>query len=134
MNSTFYVALGLLLVGLFTGRLLGERAHRHLSAEEKVTLLDSFSQMRVYGYLPLIAIVGIFLGAGHLPEDWISPAYYAAWVLLGLFFAATTLYVSRKMKRLGINAEFRRAHLRARCIAYGGFLAYFLIMGFAYHR
>ena len=123
----FFVGLLLLLVTLFGSRFMAERATKLLSAEEKLALLDSFQRLRVFGTLPLVFILFIFFGLTYLPPSWVWPAYFGGWALLALYFGIIHQIISRRLTELGINANYRSAHNRARLISYFGFLAFFLL-------
>jgi hypothetical protein len=118
----------LLIAGMFAGRFFTERATKLLSAQEKLTLLDSFSRLRVFGGLPLACIFLSFFGMGYLPARLGWPAYFVAWVLAAVYFVIVHRVVSRGMRELGINPTFQKAHMKARWLSYFGFLAFFILI------
>ena len=122
-----FIGLALLFSGLFVGRFLTERAMKLLSPQEKLALLDSFSRLRVFGALPLVFIMLAFFGIRYLSAEWMWPAYFGVWALGAGFLATVHRMVSRRLSRLGINAEYQKAHLQARWIQYFGFLAFFIL-------
>jgi uncharacterized membrane protein (DUF485 family) len=121
----FIAGLVLLLAGLFVGRYLAERSMKLLSPDEKLKLLDSFSRLRVFGSLPMLIVFFSFFGIGYLPQSLMWPAYFAAWALVAAYFIVIHIYVFRKMREFGINAEFLSAHNKARWVQYGGWIAFF---------
>jgi hypothetical protein len=121
----FIAGLVLLLVGLFAGRYMAERSMKLLSPDEKLKLLDSFSRLRVFGSLPILIIGFLFMGMGYLPQSLMWPAYFTGWALIAVFFVVIHLYVFRKLREFGINAEFLSAHSKARWVQYGGWIAFF---------
>ena len=123
----FIAGLVLLLVGLFGSRYLAERDMRLLSSEEKLKLLDSFSRFRVFGALPLLLIAFSFFGIGYLPQGWMWPAYFGAWVLIAVYLIVIHKLIFRRLCELGINAEYVAAHRRVRWVSYGGFAAFFVL-------
>ena len=124
----FIAGLVLLLVGLFAGRYMAERSMKLLSPDEKLKLLDSFSRLRVFGSLPILVVGFLFIGMGYLPQSMMWLAYFAAWALIALFFVVIHLYVFRKMREFGINAEFLSAHNKARWVQYSGWIAFFVLI------
>src|SRR5258708_5800842 len=123
----FIGGLVVLLVGLFGSRYFAGRSLKMLSSGEKVELLDLCSRLRVFGALPLILIFFSFFGIGYLPQGLMWPAYFAAWALVAIYFVVVHRIVSRKLCELGINADYVAAHLKARWLSYGGFIAYFIL-------
>lgn len=122
----FFVGLVLLLGGLFAGRYMTERSMKLLSSDEKLKLLDSFPRLRVFGSLPILIVGFLFIGIGYLPQSLMWPAYFAGWALIAAFFVVIHLYVFRKMREFGINAEFLSANSKARWMQYGGWIAFFI--------
>ena len=128
MYSPLFIAgIVLLCGGLFGSRYLAERSMKLLSSEEKLKLLDSFSRLRVYGALPPLVLFFSFFGMGYLPEGFIWPAYFAAWVLVAVYFGVVHRVIFRRMSELGINSEYQAAHRRVRWLSYGGFAAFFVL-------
>jgi len=123
----FIIGLVSLIIGLFGSRYLGERSLKLLSAEEKLKLLDSFSVLRAFGALPLLLIFFAFFGVGYLPQSTMWPAYFSAWGLVAAYFTVIHVFVTRKMRVLGINENFLAAHSRARWLSYCGFIAFFVL-------
>jgi hypothetical protein len=123
----FIAGLVLLLVGLFCSRYLAERDMRLLSSEEKLKLLDSFSRLRVFGALPMLLIFFSFFGIGYLPQAWMWPAYFGVWTLVAGYFVVIHRLVFRRLRQLGINADYVAAHRRVRWVSYGGFVAFFIL-------
>ena len=123
----FVAALVLLLTGLFGSRYLAERAMKLLSSDEKLKLLDSFSRLRVFGSLPLLVIFFSFFGIGYLPAGLMWPAYFAAWLVVVVYFILIHRLIFRRMTEIGINARYQAAHRRARWLLYSGFAAFFVL-------
>src|SRR6202042_3049121 len=127
ISPLFLAGLALLIVGLFASRFYNERALKLLSPPEKLLLLDSFSNLRVFGTVPLLFLFLSFFGIPYLSPGWMWPAYFGTWALLGVYFAILHRLIVRKLRALGINAEYVAAHNRARWMFYFGFLAFFIL-------
>jgi hypothetical protein len=123
----YFVGLIALFAGLFGSRFLVERANKFLSPEEKLMLMDSFSSIRTYGALPLMLVVFFFLGMGYLAPEWRWPAYFIGFIGLLGYFAIMHTVISRRLRRLGINEQYRAAYNRARWVSYSGFLLFFVL-------
>jgi len=130
-NPFFIVGLLLLCAAIFASRFLSERATKLLSPQEKLALLDSFSRLRVFGTLPLLFIFFSFFGISHLPAKLMWPAYFAAWASIATYFIIIHRIVLRRMRALGINPDFQKAHTKARWISYFGVLAFFVLITLA---
>jgi hypothetical protein len=131
LKAQFFVGLALLFTGLFGSRFVAERAAKLLSAEEKLKLLDSFSRLRVFGALPLMFILFLFLGIIYVPHAWRWPAYFGVCALFVGYFVILQRTVSRKFTELGINASYCAAYNRARWISYSAWLAFFIVVTLA---
>jgi len=127
MTPLFIAGFALLLLGLFGSRFLAERATKLLSSQEKLTLLDSFSRLRVFGGLPLAFIVLSFSGVGYLPQGWFWPAYFGSCALFAIYLLVVHRMISRRLEKLSINVDYRTAYNRARWVSYSGFLAFFVL-------
>jgi len=123
----YFLGLVALFGGIFGSRFLVERANKLLSPEEKLMLMDSFSSIRTFGTLPLLLVVFFFLGIGYLSPEWRWPAYFIGCVCLLGYFAIMHAVISRKLRRLGINEQYRTAYSRARWVSYSGFLLFFVL-------
>ena len=55
MEISGFIAL---LLAVLASRIINERGYRHLSSEEKVTLMDGFSKTRAYSMIPIIILIG----------------------------------------------------------------------------
>jgi hypothetical protein len=126
LTPLIFVGFVLLIAGVIGSRYLGERALKLLSPEEKLKLLDSFSGLRAFGAVPLLLVFISFLGVSYLPSGWYWPAYFGACVLVGIYFVIIHRLIFRKMRDLGINANYIAAQQKVRWCAYGGIIAFFV--------
>jgi hypothetical protein len=127
-NPLIIAGLVVLIVCVFAGRLSAVRAMKLLSPTEKLTLLDSCSSLQVLGSLPLLLLFLCFAGVNYLSEGSLRWAgYLGVWVGIAVYFVIFDRVVSRRLRKLEINSDYRRAQVRARWLAYSGFLAFFLL-------
>ena len=119
--------LALLIVGTVCSRVVAERALKLLSATEKVTLLDSFSRLRMFGGLPLLFVFLCFGGVAYLPPRLMWSAYLAVWLLVAVYFVIFNRVVTRRLRGLGINLDYQRAQAKSRWLFYSGFFAFFVL-------
>jgi hypothetical protein len=126
LTPLILAGLVLLMLGVFSSRFFNERATKLLSPQEKLTLLDSFSRLRVFGTLPLLLIFLSFFGMPYLPASLFWPAFIGAWALVGVYFVIVHRVVSGRLRALGINSEFQKAYAKARWPLYFGLLAFFI--------
>jgi hypothetical protein len=120
--------LVLLIIGVFAGRLFSVRAMKLLSPTEKLTLLDSFSGLQVWGSLPLLLLFLCFGAVNYLPSGLlIWTGYLGLWVLISVYFVIFERVVSGRLRKLEINTDYRKAQVKARCLVYLGFAAFFIL-------
>ena len=129
MFSPLMIAgFSLLVIGLFSSRLMIERAFRLLSSEEKLKLLDAFTTLRMFGALPFAFLALCFFAIPYFPQSTFWFAYLCACALFAAYLVTTHYIVRRKMRALGINAAYRKAYRNACWLTYGGFVAFFILV------
>jgi hypothetical protein len=121
------VGLVLLVAGTVCSRVVAERGLKLLSATEKLTLLDSFSRLRMFGGLPLLLVFLCFVGVTYLPPRFMWPAYLATWLLVAIYFAIFDRVVSCRLRKLEINLDYQKVQAKSRWLFYSGFLAFFIL-------
>jgi hypothetical protein len=127
-NPLIIAGLALLIVGVFSGRWFGVRAMKLLSPTEKLTLLDSFSRLQVWGSLPLLLLFLCFGAVNYLPSGLLIWAgYLAVWSLIAVYFVIFDRIVSGRLRKLEINSDYQKAQVKARWLCYAGFLAFFVL-------
>jgi hypothetical protein len=117
-----------LVIGLFSSRYITERAHRLLSPEEKLKLLDSFSSLRMFAPLPFAFLALCFFAIPYLPHNMFWLAYAFASALFAGYLIITHQIVLRRMRALGINKDYLAAYRKACWSTYGGFGAFFALV------
>ena len=116
----------ILIVTIVISRIVGERALKQLTTEEKGTLLDSFSSYRLYNtFVSLGLVVAYFVFADYV---WQSSATLAL-IFIILFFtisATISIFSYRKLKSLNMPDNYIKSFLIRIGIQYVGLLAVFL--------
>ena len=123
-NLTIYFLI--LIVTIVISRIVGERALKQLSTEEKGRLLESFSSYRLYNtYVSLALVVAYFVLADYV---WQSSATLAL-IFIILFFAISgtiSVLSYRKLKSLNLPDSYTNSYLLRVGIQYIGLAAIFL--------
>ena len=65
----FIVGLMGLFAGIYAGRVIMERALRLLTAEDKLKLIDGFTNLRVFESIPLLLVLALMVGVLFLPHE-----------------------------------------------------------------
>ena len=95
-----------LLLCFMGSRWIHERAYSALDPATKVRFTDAFSKLRVFGYLPLIALVAIFF---------FMTRYFASYPLeLLILLLLLTLAIMTGMSTVSPAIWFKRAFSSAR--------------------
>ena len=110
------VAFGLCLTALIASRIIQERALAKLSTEAKGRLVEAFAAHRMVALVPLAAIAALYFAMASL-DVLATKTLLALYIpLVLLFVAGSQLYVHRKLRTLGVDPEYRRAHAIGRGI------------------
>jgi hypothetical protein len=115
-------AIVILLICMIASRMLAERAHRELSAEEKARMMDAFSGMRVWAFVPLVLIaLAVVFGpmASWVWADLLPPAGIAAFAV---YMGVLHVMVAQGLKRAGLPEGYRRRFLWSRHVSHAGLL------------
>ncbi len=107
-------------------RVIGERALRRLSQEEKARLIDSFSSFRIFSAVIVLLFVVIFLAAENYLTD-LSAAIrlgFPAAIFLLLIVLSFATY--KKLKSLNVSESYIRTYLITLFLQYLGLAALFL--------
>jgi cytochrome c oxidase assembly factor CtaG len=104
------VAFGLCFTALIASRIIQERALAKLSTEAKGRLVEAFAAHRMVALVPLAAIAALYFAMASL-DVLTTKTLLALYIpLVLLFVAGSQLYVHRKLRTLGLDPEYRRAH------------------------
>jgi TRAP-type uncharacterized transport system fused permease subunit len=114
---------------IFLSRFYHEKGMSALNPDEKVKLLDSFSNMRKYYLIPIMFLIGVF----YVVKPYLSEHYLVSFFTLLaaiLIFALIVSIVSyRKVKRLSLNKEYMKHYYISRAILYIGVIILFTCIG-----
>jgi tetratricopeptide (TPR) repeat protein len=122
-----FIGLVLMVIGFVCSGLLAQRALKLLSQEEKLSLIDSPSRLRIFGIVPAILIMYGFFGIGHLPTNFRWLAYFGIWLLLAVYLLILNRMIFRRLRALKINSDYQKAQGRALWPLYLGFFFFFCL-------
>ncbi len=122
MNSP---AIIVLLVAVVVSRIISERGYRKLDSEDKVRLMDGFSQKRMYSMLPLLALIVLYWFLSTQTE-------YGGQLLTIVYFGLLVLYVivsavinQRILTRLQMPKDYCRLFSVTQVISFCGIAWFF---------
>ena len=118
---TVIIFLGCVIVS----RIMGERALRQLTPDQKVRLLDGFASIRAYAFIPIVLIMVVFFG---LPELFPNGPSWLSWLGLGVFLVYAVVMhfmVARKLGTLDFPESYTRQVLLCRHIHHMGLIIIF---------
>lgn len=125
MPGLFEVGVVVLFAGIVGGRLVSERANRHLSMEQKAALMDAFSGQRRWSMVPLVvALIGYVVGLRLVhptQQVFLLAGFLAA---LGLYLAVTAVLTLRRMVALELPDAYRSQYMLGRVIFYCGLIVF----------
>lgn len=121
MNDLFLIGVFLLCLCIVISRVLSEKGLKILSDDQKVALLDAFSNMRKYGFIPLVFLFVIFIMADRTYHRLNSIAYFFFIGLLITYFIIIQIITSRKLGKLNLPKSYLKIYLTSRIIYYFGF-------------
>lgn len=128
MNDPLTTGMIVLLIAVFAGRLISERAYRLLSVEEKGQVMDAFSGLRKFSLVPLIVLVGgyyLLIEKARVTSFAASAVYFT---LLLAYAIGVQVYIYRKMKARFPHPEFLRLHAAAQVPPIAGLLVFVAIL------
>lgn len=120
---------------IVASRYLGERAFRRLDDAQKLRLLNTFSGMRAFSMVPLLAIMGVMWGIPYLLpsvvgiERWCA---IAGMVLMLLYLVAMHFWVKRRLNAVELPPANTREFLIARHVGSLGVVLLFAILLLAF--
>ena len=123
-----------MFAGLIIGRILGEKALRHLTSDEKLALVDGFSRLRMYGWLPLLLIMACFVALLFSPHEWRVPGFVALFAALLGLIAWKHFYVRRRLRQLSVSEAYCRTITLAQFVSLLGFLIFFVCVAITMMR
>ena len=118
------VTLFILIGCILASRIMGERALRELTPDQKLRLLDGFASIRAYSYVPLLLIVVVAFGLPRMVPD--GRWWFALLALAGylVFLVAEHIVVARKLDFLELPESYIKQVLRSRHISHVGIVVF----------
>jgi len=128
MDNNYWIGLFSMLLIILIARILSERAMKKLTQDQKVDLLDLFSNRRIYNYVILIGIIGLFVACSKL--ELISPALNIVIyiVLLTLYIFINTFLSYRKLKDYDFPDFYIGTYLFTSSLRIVGLVVFFAFM------
>nr|WP_294859735.1 hypothetical protein [uncultured Fluviicola sp.] len=128
MDNNYITGLFSMLFVLLISRILSERAMKKLDQNQKVALLDLFSNRRIYNYVILIGIIGLFFACSKF--ELISSAFNIVIyvILLTLYIFINTLLSYRKLKDYDFPDFYIRTYLFTSSLRIVGLVVFFAFM------
>lgn len=122
------IAFILLLGSTFLARTINDRANKNLNQDQKVALIDLFSNSRIYTFGLLIGIVALyFIG---LRFNLLDPAILSSlYIMAMVLFILTTSVVSyRKLKANGFPYTYTRSYITSTTVRFIGMIVFFILV------
>jgi hypothetical protein len=135
MHSPFFIAgFIVLFAGIIVARILGEQALRHLSAEEKVALIDGFARLRMFGLLSLSLILACFVALLFSPHEWRVPGFGVISLAIVILVVSKHIVIRRRLHQLGVSEVYCRKIALAQCLSVLGIVIFFVCVGITMRR
>ena len=104
------LALGVFFTAMIVGRIVQERALARLSTEAKGRLVEAFSAHRMVTLIPIAAIAALYFAMASLDAITTQTLLTIYLPVVLLFVAGSQVYVHRKLRTLGLDPAYLRAH------------------------
>jgi hypothetical protein len=117
-----------LLVSLVASRIINERGYRKLTSEQKLRLMDGFSNARAYSMIPVfVLVVAYFLlvSQTNLDRQYLNLGYFA---LLIAYVVGRTILSQRKISQLDLPVEYSRSFTISQFLSILGIAWFFFVM------
>lgn len=121
-----YFGITIFAVLYIASRVIGERALRRLSDEEKARLIDGFSSFRIFSAVVVLLFVIIFLVAENYLTGLSSAIRVGFPAAIFLLLIVLSFITYRKLKSLNISESYIRTYLITLFLQYLGLAALFL--------
>lgn len=122
------VGVSLLMAGIIISRILNEKAMKVLSQEDKARLIDGFSGARAYGFIPLVILIGAFIGLNKYSNLDKQMIFYVYIILLLAFVVGMQIFVSRKLTKLEFPKSYIKKFSFSRAVYFLGFGAFICLL------
>ena len=122
MQMSGFVAL---LGAIVASRLISERGYRKLDSEQKVRLMDGFSNARAYSMIPLLVLIATFWflsSQTNVDKKYLAIGYFG---LLIVCVIVRVILNQRKLAQLDMPADYNRTFTIAQVVSFLGIAWYF---------
>jgi hypothetical protein len=113
------------IVAYFISRVIGERALKRLTTEEKAGLLDAFSGYRIFNMVIVFSLLFLVIAGDRFLPQLRATLWPAFMVLLALVLVTMSSLSYRKLKNLNMPADYIKSFLLSTGIQYLGILCLF---------
>ena len=128
--DNFMIAVVVLLVAIFSSRIINEKANKKLEQDKKAALIDIFSNNRIWTYGVLIAIVVLFYIS--LRFNLINPVWtYIIYIVSLIAYILTISYNSYiKLKANDFPSSYIKSYILSTALRLLGILIFVAILDF----
>lgn len=122
MNGILPLELSFIIALIFilTARIINAKAIKSLSQEKKAELVDKFAGHSAYSFIPLVLIFGFYFLLSKLTQIDPKALFYVTLIAILLFIVVNQILVSKKLKALKLDKNYRNRYLLTRVLAYIG--------------
>lgn len=120
MIVSYPVGIISFLIAVIVSRILNEKAMKKLSQEDKARLIDSFSGMRAYGFIPVVLIIIIYFLIVEFTAIDGAVLHIGYIVLLLLFIIGMQSFIYNKLTKLNFPKEYIKVFNVSRIIYFVG--------------
>ena len=121
MDTLFIIGLVAFLVCLVASRLISEGSFKRLTSDQKLALMDAFSNMRMYSLVPILAVFLVFLLAVFLEPSFNSLFLVPFLVFILIFVTALQILVFLKLKILELPPRYKTQFILSKIVSVSGF-------------
>ncbi len=111
----------LFITSIAVDRTRVQRAIRRLEPDERLRLLDAFTDRSPLRYLPIIALLVIFVGVSQLYPQATDLVLWVFWLGLAVYAGLSVLLDGRRLRGLDLPGHYMRTWLQGRTLTAVGF-------------
>lgn len=128
MMDNFMIGVILLLGSSFLARMINNKANKILDQDEKLLLMDLFSDSKIYTFGILIAIVALYFFG--LKSALATPVILASLYIIALitFFISTNYNSYKKLKNNNFPQGYIKSYLISTSIRFTGLIIFFMLV------
>ena len=122
------ISILILLVAIFTSRIISEKANKSLSIEQKAELIDLFSKNRIYTFAALILIIAAFFASLKFNLLAQSTTVIIYIILISGFMLINSNMAYKKLKSHNFPDSYIKSYLISTSIRLIGLMVFFALM------